>query len=92
VYKSKFTPEKIADKSDRSEAAIHEALAFYHVNSAYFAQLEDEEVQRPPYDGRSDQEITENASSPADDHADGCSHTVESVDFDSSADSDLHRQ
>ena len=40
VHKRKLAPATIADRFELSEAAVHEALAFYHLNPEYFAQLE----------------------------------------------------
>lgn len=40
VHKRKLTPATIADRFDLPEAAVHEALVFYHLNPEYFAQLE----------------------------------------------------
>lgn len=40
VHKRKLAPTTIADRFDLPEAAVHEALAFYHLNPEYFAQLE----------------------------------------------------
>lgn len=40
VHKRKLSPATIADRFDLPEAAVHEALVFYHLNPEYFAQLE----------------------------------------------------
>ncbi|MCY4732745.1 DUF433 domain-containing protein [Natronomonas gomsonensis] len=40
VHKRKLAPATIADRFELPEAAVHEALAFYHLNPEYFAQLE----------------------------------------------------
>jgi len=40
VHKRKLAPATIADRFDLPEAAVHEALAFYHLNPEYFAHLE----------------------------------------------------
>jgi uncharacterized protein (DUF433 family) len=39
VHKRKLAPATIADRFELPEAAVHEALAFYHLNPEYFAQL-----------------------------------------------------
>ena len=40
VHKRKLAPATIADRFELPEAAVHESLAFYHLNPEYFAQLE----------------------------------------------------
>jgi uncharacterized protein (DUF433 family) len=39
VHKRKLAPATIADRFELPEAAVHEALAFYHLNPEYFTQL-----------------------------------------------------
>jgi uncharacterized protein (DUF433 family) len=40
VYKPKLAPATIAERFELPEAAVHEALALYHLNPEYFAQPE----------------------------------------------------
>lgn len=40
VHKRNLAPETIADRFELPEAAVHEALVFYHLNPRYFSQLE----------------------------------------------------
>jgi uncharacterized protein (DUF433 family) len=40
VHKRKLAPATIADRFELPEAAVHETLAFYHLNPEYFAKLE----------------------------------------------------
>jgi uncharacterized protein (DUF433 family) len=56
VYKRKLTPATIADRFDLPEAAVHEALVFYHLNPEYFAHLE--QSRQLAADERSDAAIT----------------------------------
>ncbi|WP_245944529.1 hypothetical protein [Haloplanus salinus] len=39
VHRRKLAPPTIADRFELPEAAVHEALAFYHLNPEYFAEL-----------------------------------------------------
>ena len=56
VYKRKLTPATIADRFDLPEAAVHEALVFYHLNPEYFAHLE--QSRQRSAEERSDAAIT----------------------------------
>jgi uncharacterized protein (DUF433 family) len=46
VHKRKLAPATIADRFELPEAAVHEALAFYHLNPEYFAQLNQSRQRR----------------------------------------------
>lgn len=40
AHKRKLAPATIAERFELPEAAVHEALAFYHLNPEYFTRIE----------------------------------------------------
>lgn len=93
VHKRKLVPATIAERFDLPEAAVHEALAFYHLNPEYFARLE--QSRRTPPDERSEAAISppreidpEDTLSPADLGVDELPDAVGTPETD--ADTDSH--